>query len=61
MENKISILSLLAEVFLEFSSAVSQMPVDMCTAPKIFSLSPLSLVTFVTDATLVANGLWLGS
>ena len=42
-----------------FSSAVRQMPGDLCTAPKIISLSPLSLVTDVTDATLGTSGLWL--
>ena len=47
--------------FLGFSSAVRQMPGDMCTAPGIISLSPLSLATYVTDATLVASGLWLGT
>ena len=33
----------------------------MCTAPRIISLSPLSLATDVTDATLGASGLWLGT
>ena len=42
---------LLAEVFCQ----------EMCTAPGIISLSPLSLVTEVTDVTLGASGLWLGS
>ena len=31
--------------FLGFSSAVRQMPGDLCTAPRIISLSPLSLAT----------------
>ena len=34
---------------------------DLCTAPRIISLSPLSLATDVTDATLGASGLWLGT
>ena len=46
--------------FLRFSSAVRQMP-DLCTAPSIISLSPLSLATDVTDATLGASDLWLGN
>jgi hypothetical protein len=41
--------------FLGFSSAVRQMPGDLCTALWIISLSPLSLVT---DMTLRASGLW---
>ena len=36
------------------------MPGDLCTAFRIISLSPLSLATDVTDATLGASGLWLG-
>ena len=36
------------------------MPGDLCTAPRIISLSPLSLATDVTDATLGAD-LWLGT
>ena len=40
--------------FLGFCSAVRQMP-DLCTAPRIISLSPLSLATDVTDATLGAS------
>ena len=51
---------LLAEVFwgfLGFSSAVRQIPGDLCTAPRVISLSPLSLATDVTDATLGASGL----
>ena len=47
--------------FLGFSSAVRQMPGDMCTAPRIISLSPLSLATDVTDATPGASSLWLGT
>ena len=39
--------------------AVSQMPGDLCTAARIISLSPLSLATDMTDATLGASGLWL--
>ena len=37
------------------------MPDDLCTAPGIISLSPLSLATDVTDATLGASGLGLGT
>ena len=37
------------------------MPEDLCTAPRIISLSPLSLAIDVTDATLGASGLWLGT
>ena len=44
---------------LGFSSAVRQMREDLCTAPRIISLSSLSLATDVTDATLGASGLWL--
>ena len=47
--------------FLEFSSAVRQMPRDLCTTPRIISLSPFSLATDVTDATLGASGSWLGT
>ena len=36
------------------------MPGDLCTVPVI-SLSPLSLATDVTDATLGASDLWLGT
>ena len=43
--------------FLGFSTAVRQMPGDLCTASRIVSLSPLSLATDVTDATLGASGL----
>jgi hypothetical protein len=43
------------------SSAVRQMPGDLCTVPRIISLSPLSLATDVTDATLGASDLWLGT
>ena len=50
--------SLLAEVFWEFSSAVRQIPGDLCTAPGIISCTPLSLVT---DVTLGANCLWVGT
>jgi hypothetical protein len=34
---------------------------DLCTAPRIISLSPLPLATDMTDATLGASGLWLGT
>jgi hypothetical protein len=34
---------------------------DLCTAPRIISLSPLSLATDLTDATLGASGLLLGT
>ena len=37
------------------------MPGDQCTAPKIISLSLFSLATDVTDATLGASGIWLGT
>ena len=47
--------------FLGFSSAVRQMTGDLYTAPRIISLSPLSLASDVTDATLGASGLWLGT
>jgi hypothetical protein len=45
---------LLAEVFWG-------LPGDLRTAPRIISLSPLSLTTDVTDVTLGASGLWLGT
>ena len=32
---------------------------DMCPAPGIISLTPLSLVTNMTDMALGASGLWL--
>ena len=47
--------------FLGFSSAIRQMPGDLCTAPRIILLSTLSLATDVTDATLGASALWLGT
>ena len=47
--------------FLGFSSVVRQMPGDLCTALRIILLSPLSLATDMTDATLEASGLWLGA
>ena len=37
------------------------MPGDLFSAPRIISLSPLSLATNVTDATLGASSLWLGT
>ena len=37
------------------------MPGDLCTAPRIISLSSLSLATDVTEGTLGASGLWLGT
>ena len=43
-----------------FSSVIRQMS-DLCTAPGNISLSPLSLATDVTDMTLRASGLWLGT
>ena len=46
---------LLAEVFWGFPQ-LWQMPGDLCTAPRIISLS-----TDLTDATLRASGLWLGA
>ena len=51
---------LLAEV-LGFFSAVRQMPGNLCIVPGIISVSPLLFVTDVTDATLGASGLWLGT
>ena len=47
--------------FLGLSLAVREMPGYRYTAPRIISLSPLSLATDVTEATLVASGLWLGT
>ena len=44
-----------------FSSAVRQIPGDLCTVPGTISLSPLSLATDVTDVTLEAIFLWLGT
>ena len=44
-----------------FSSAARQMPRDLCIAPGINSLSPLSLATDVSDAILGASGLCLGT
>ena len=37
------------------------MPGDLCTVPRIISLSPLSLATDVTVATLGVSGLLLGT
>ena len=37
------------------------MPGDLCTAPRIISLSTLSLATDLTDETLGASGLWQGT
>ena len=37
------------------------MPGDLRTAPRIIPLSPLSLETDVTEATLGASSLWLGT
>ena len=37
------------------------MPGDLYKAPRIISLSPLSLWTNITDASLGASGLWLGT
>ena len=37
------------------------MPGDPYTAPSTISLSPLLLAIDVTDATLGASGLWLGT
>ena len=47
---------LLAEGYLGFSSALRQMPGDLCTVLEIISVSPLSLATDVTDVTLRASG-----
>ena len=44
-----------------FSSAVREMPGDLCTTPKDHFTITLSLATDVTDATLGASGLWLGA
>ena len=49
---------LLAEVFWGFPQL---MPEDLCIAPRITSLLPLSLATDMTDAKLGASGLWLGT
>ena len=38
---------------------IRQMSGDLCIDPRIISLSPFSLATDVTDATLGASGLWL--
>ena len=43
--------------FLGFSSAVRQMPGDLCTAPRTISLSPYLHLTYVTDVTLGASDL----
>ena len=43
------------------SSAIRQKPEDLRTAPRIISLSPLSLATDVTEATHGASGLRLGT
>ena len=51
---------LLAEL-LGVSSAVRQISGDLCTATGIILLSPLSLATDVTDASLGASALWLGT
>ena len=37
------------------------MPGDLRIAPRIISLSPVSLATDVTEATLGTSGLWLGT
>jgi hypothetical protein len=37
------------------------MPGELCTAPRIISLSPLSLATDVIDATSGASGICLGT
>ena len=37
------------------------MPGDLCTAPRIISVSPLPLATDLIDATLGESGLWLGT
>ena len=37
------------------------MPEDLCTTPRIISLSSLSLATDMTDATLGASSLGLGT
>ena len=61
MTGRTALLALLAEVFWGFSSTVRQMPGNLCTAPRIITLSPLSLATDVTAATLGASDLWLGT
>ena len=48
---------LLAEIFLGYKANTR----DLCSAPRIISLSPLSLATNMTDTTLGASGLWLGT
>ena len=47
--------------FPEFSIAVRYMTGDLCTAPSIISLLPYHPLTDVTDLTLGASGLWLGT
>ena len=48
--------------FPRLSSAVREMPGDLCTANRgVISLSPLSLASDVTEMTLGASGLWLGT
>ena len=42
-----------------FSSALRQMPGELCTAPRIISLSPLSLATDITEATHGTSSIWL--
>ena len=40
---------------------ILKIPGDLCTAPRIISLSPSSLATNVTDVTLGAYDLWPGT
>ena len=47
--------------FLGLFLAIRQMPGDLSTARRTISLSPWSLATYVTDATLGASALWLGT
>ena len=45
----------------EFSSAIRQIPGDLCTATWIISSLSLSLMTEMTDVTFGASGIWLGT
>ena len=55
------LLAFILHLKIRFSSAVRQMPGDLCSTPRIISLSPLSLATDVTDATFGPSYLWLGT
>ena len=51
---------LLAEVFRGFLRLLDKCQ-EICAQPRVNSLSPLLLATDVTDATLGASGVWLGT